>query len=84
MNDNSKIVLAALAGAAAGVIAGILAAPASGEETRENLKGKFSDAKDQLGELANQVKASADDLRKQASEETERLKKKANAKVSQS
>ncbi|WP_207435712.1 YtxH domain-containing protein [Sabulibacter ruber] len=35
--DNSKILIAAAAGAAAGVVAGILMAPGNGKESRENL-----------------------------------------------
>ena len=41
--STSKLILAALAGAAAGVIAGILIAPESGKKTREKLKKKVDD-----------------------------------------
>ncbi|WP_192820123.1 YtxH domain-containing protein [Rufibacter sp. LB8] len=37
MNDNSKVLIAAAAGAAAGVIAGLLMAPSAGKESREGL-----------------------------------------------
>ncbi|WP_165864765.1 YtxH domain-containing protein [Rufibacter latericius] len=36
-NDNSKILIAAAAGAAAGVVAGILMAPSNGKDSREGL-----------------------------------------------
>ncbi|WP_048921171.1 YtxH domain-containing protein [Rufibacter radiotolerans] len=36
-NDNSKVLLAAAAGAAAGVVVGILMAPSNGKDSRENL-----------------------------------------------
>jgi len=38
MNDNSKLLLALVAGAAAGLVAGILLAPEKGSETREKIK----------------------------------------------
>ena len=43
MNDNSKILLAFLAGAAAGAIAGILLAPEKGSDVRKKMKDKFDD-----------------------------------------
>ncbi|GAB2549436.1 hypothetical protein [Rufibacter soli] len=36
-NDNSKVLLAAAAGAAAGVVVGILMAPSNGKDSRESL-----------------------------------------------
>jgi gas vesicle protein len=36
-NDNSKILIAAAAGAAAGVVAGILMAPNNGKDSRESV-----------------------------------------------
>jgi|AntRauTorcE11898_2_1112593.scaffolds.fasta_scaffold00742_16 gas vesicle protein len=49
MSNGGNVLLGVLAGAAAGVIAGVLIAPASGEETRENLSK-------QSEELLNNVK----------------------------
>lgn len=46
MNDNTKILLALLAGVAAGAAIGILLAPESGSETRD----KVSDALKNLGD----------------------------------
>ncbi|MGV3540908.1 MAG: YtxH domain-containing protein [Rufibacter sp.] len=37
MKDNSKILIAAAAGAAAGVVAGILMAPGAGKDSRDNI-----------------------------------------------
>ncbi|MBC3541354.1 YtxH domain-containing protein [Rufibacter sediminis] len=36
-NDNSKILIAAAAGAAAGVVAGILMAPSNGKDSRKDI-----------------------------------------------
>jgi|694.fasta_scaffold61420_6 gas vesicle protein len=46
MKTNGRILVAGLAGLAAGVIAGVLMAPRSGKETRR----KMSDAKDEWGD----------------------------------
>lgn len=48
MNNNGKIVLALLAGAAAGAALGILMAPAKGSETREQLSGSAKKMADTL------------------------------------
>ncbi len=42
-NSTSKVILAFLAGAAAGTALGILLAPDKGEETRQKLKDSFDD-----------------------------------------
>lgn len=55
MSDTSKVVIAALAGAAVGAVAALLLAPASGKETREKLKNKFSEAKDKMGDMFNKA-----------------------------
>jgi gas vesicle protein len=46
MKTNGRILVAGLAGLAAGVIAGVLMAPRSGKETRR----KMNDAKDEWGD----------------------------------
>ncbi len=56
MSNTSKILIAALSGAALGAVAALLFAPASGKETREALKDKLDDAKDSIDDLLNQGK----------------------------
>ena len=59
MTDNTKILLAALAGVAAGAVLGILLAPDSGSETRE----KFADAFKDLGDaIKDRVAEEIDNL----------------------
>lgn len=48
MNNTSKVIIAMAAGAAIGAAIGMLFAPARGEETRENLKKKGKQVKDDL------------------------------------
>ncbi|RZK70404.1 YtxH domain-containing protein [Pedobacter aquatilis] len=52
MNDNSKTVVALLAGFAAGVALGVLFAPDRGEETVDKLSRSLSDLKDRVLERA--------------------------------
>ncbi|MCR4291509.1 MAG: YtxH domain-containing protein [Candidatus Kuenenia sp.] len=54
MENTSKIIIAALVGAAAGAIAGLLLAPKSGKETRQDITGGFSTLKDKLADLVSQ------------------------------
>ncbi|WP_062542392.1 YtxH domain-containing protein [Rufibacter tibetensis] len=52
-NDNSKILIAAAAGAAAGVVAGILMAPSNGKDSREGLVKAASQLADSVnGQIA--------------------------------
>ena len=44
--SSSKIVLAGLAGLAAGIVVGVLMAPNKGSKTRKRLKKKFKDMED--------------------------------------
>lgn len=62
MNNNSKIVIAALGGAVIGAGLALLFAPASGKETREKIAKKAEEAKDavadsikSLGNKANEA-----------------------------
>jgi gas vesicle protein len=48
MNDNSKLLLALVAGAAAGFVAGILLAPDKGSETREKIKDSLKKTVDEV------------------------------------
>jgi len=54
MNNNAKIGLALLAGAAAGVIAGLLLAPDKGSETRKKIAGKAKEFGDRVKGKANE------------------------------
>lgn len=49
-DNTGKILLAALAGAAAGIVTGLLIAPEKGKETRESLKNTATKYSGQLGE----------------------------------
>lgn len=66
MSDTSKIVIAALAGAAVGAVAALLLAPASGKETREKLKEKFAGAKDKVSDLLNKSAETAKKTKEEA------------------
>lgn len=52
MNDNSKVVIALLAGLAAGAALGILFAPEKGSETRDKLTESLKDLGDSIRETA--------------------------------
>jgi gas vesicle protein len=52
MNDNTKVVVALLAGLAAGAALGILFAPDSGEETRDKLSDSLKKLGDSIKETA--------------------------------
>ncbi len=52
MNDNSKTVVALLAGLAAGAALGILFAPDKGDETRDKLSQSLKDLSDTVKDMA--------------------------------
>ncbi|MES2064461.1 MAG: YtxH domain-containing protein [Bacteroidota bacterium] len=52
MNDNTKVVVALLAGLAAGAALGILFAPEKGTETRDKLSESLSNLGDSIKETA--------------------------------
>jgi len=52
MNDNTKVVIALLAGLAAGAALGILFAPESGNETRDKLTESLKNLSDSIKETA--------------------------------
>ncbi|MES2651058.1 MAG: YtxH domain-containing protein [Bacteroidota bacterium] len=52
MNDNSKVVIALLAGFAAGAALGLLFAPEKGSETRDKLSQSLKDLGDSIKEKA--------------------------------
>jgi len=52
MNDNTKVIVALLAGVAAGAALGILFAPESGTETRDKLSESLKKLSDSIKETA--------------------------------
>ncbi|MBP3943406.1 YtxH domain-containing protein [Sphingobacteriaceae bacterium WQ 2009] len=63
MNDNSKVVIALLAGLAAGAALGILFAPEKGSETRDKLNDSLADLKDAIKERAEDQVDQINDLK---------------------
>jgi gas vesicle protein len=55
MSSSSKVLLALIAGAAAGLVAGILIAPGKGSETRENISDAAKKLADELLKKAEEV-----------------------------
>jgi len=74
----SKLAIGAVVGAAAGVVAGILTAPKSGRETREDIRQKASDVKDQAvahkDDLLFKAEEISDDVRTKAIETIDSVK----------
>ena len=78
MANKGKVALGAILGAAVGVVAGVLTAPKSGKETRDDLKAKADDLKNQTKQKADQVKTKAEtvagDVKKKADEAVSGIK----------
>jgi len=68
MSSNGKVLLAALTGAAVGVVAGMLMAPASGEETIEDLNKKGEELKKDLEGFSKKSSESLKDLSEKLSD----------------
>jgi len=54
MNDSGKVVVALLAGVAAGVVLGLMFAPEKGSETRDKISDSLSDLADAVKERAEE------------------------------
>ena len=63
MKTNGRILVAGLAGLAAGVIAGVLMAPGSGKETRRRMREAKDEWGDRLREGMEDGKRSLSDIR---------------------
>jgi gas vesicle protein len=63
MKTNGRILVAGLAGLAAGVIAGVLMAPGSGKETRKRMSEAKDEWGDRLREGVEDGKRSLSDIR---------------------
>ncbi|WP_344766382.1 YtxH domain-containing protein [Pedobacter ginsengiterrae] len=85
MTDNSKTVVALLAGLAAGAALGILFAPESGEETVDKLSKSLKDLKDRVLDKAHQEIANltrtSDELADKASESFSSVKEEVKGKI---
>jgi gas vesicle protein len=62
MNNNGKILIAVLAGAALGAIAGLLTAPNSGKETLDDISKKADTLKGDLEDMATKSSRSIREL----------------------
>jgi gas vesicle protein len=69
----------ALIGAAVGAVAALLYAPKSGKETRDDLKKKAKDMKDQAQVEADKAMKKANDVKDDVAAKADRLKKDAQA-----
>ncbi len=74
----SKLALGAIIGAAAGMVAGVLTAPKSGRETRDDIKQKALDVKEQAAtrkdDLIFKAEELTDDVRVKAIEAIDGVK----------
>lgn len=73
-NPGRKIALGALLAGAAGYITGILTAPKSGKETREDIAGKATDAKEETVEQLKSLQVELEELIKTSKDKTLALK----------
>lgn len=68
-----KIIIAAVAGVAAGVAIGMLLAPYSGTETRKKIADSAGDLKDKIVDLSKKANIKVDDVRQAFTKEIEGL-----------
>jgi len=69
MNNNTKLLLGILGGAAAGLVIGLLVAPEKGADMRRNLKQTADGWIDELSNWVNKGKEYIDEVRNRASDE---------------
>ena len=73
MENNTKIIIAAAAGIAAGAIMGILFAPSSGKETRKRIKKAGSQLTENVNETIQKGRKSLTTLREEIKERLESM-----------
>lgn len=81
MGKAKQIALGTIVAAAAGYVAGILTAPKSGKETREDLKNKAVETKEQAEKQLKQIQTEIAKTMDEAKKEAETLKGKAREEI---
>lgn len=76
MNDNQKIALAAISGAAVGILAGLLFAPQKGADTRQQIVDKADEVKGGLEDMVDKGKDAINNLKSTIVKEKEAIKEK--------
>jgi len=69
--DSSVFLIGFILGAAGGIAAALMTTPRSGEETMEQIAGRFRGVKAQVNEGVDQVRQYGDQFRQQAVEQTQ-------------
>ena len=82
MSDNSKIIVALLAGVAVGAALGLLFAPESGKETRDRLGKTLKDLGDTIKDLSDEGLDNLSDAVEQVSDNVKSKVKKAQDSMS--
>ena len=82
MSDNSKIIVALLAGVAVGAALGLLFAPESGKETRDRLSKTLKDLGDTIKDLSDEGLDNLSDAVEQVSDNVKSKVKKAQDSMS--
>ena len=81
MAQNREFLLGVIVGSAIGAAAALMYAPASGAETREQLRVKAEQARDKATEVAEQARARATEVANQARSKVEEVSREARTKV---
>lgn len=82
MSDNSKIIVALLAGVAVGAALGLLFAPESGKETRDRLGKALKDLGDTIKDLSDEGLDNLSDAVEQVGDNVKSRAKKAQESMS--